>query len=73
MCNLHKKLERLTGHAEWLREDNLNNHTTVKKVALLFNENTAETQGAFWWLDMIEWEVGNVPEGATMRWRAQFC
>ena len=73
MCNLHKKLERSTGHAEWLREDNLNNHTIVKKVALLFNENTAETQGAFWWLDMIEWEVGNVPKGATMRWRAQFC
>ena len=72
MCSLHKKLERLTGYVELLRENNLNNNTVVKKVALLFNENTAKTQRAFWWANILEWEVGNVPEGATLRWRVQF-
>ena len=31
MCTLHKKLERLTNYADWLRENNLN-YDVVKKI-----------------------------------------
>ena len=73
MCIWHQKLERLTGYVEYLRNNNLNYEVIIKKVALLYNENSAETQQAFWWFDIVEIETGNVPQGATLRWRAQFC
>ena len=72
MCTLHKKLERLTNCADWLRDNNLN-YDVVKKIGLFFNKEVAKTQEAFWWYDIVEWEKEIVPEGATLRWRAQFC
>ena len=72
MCTLHKKLERLTNCADWLRHNNLN-YDVVKKIGLFFNKEVAKTREAFWWYDIVEWEKEIIPEGATLRWRAQFC
>ena len=69
-CTMHFKLNRLEQYAEFVRDKNLNLSKVIKKIAFVFNKDLAQSQEAFWWSDILEWEWADVPPHATMRWRS---
>ena len=69
---LHKKLRKLEDYCEWARDRNLNENQIIKTVALVFNSSSRFNE-VFWWINLIEWEIIDVPDDAAMRRRAQFC
>ena len=73
ICNLHQKLNKLEYYTEWLRHKNFTDkNEIVKTVALVFNK-ASEREEVFWWINLIEWEITEVPENATWSWQARFC
>ena len=72
MCNMHFKLERMEQFVEHVRDKNLNFHKVIKQLAFFYNEDVAQTQEAFWWSAIVEWEWADVPPNATLRLRASF-
>ena len=71
-CSLHSKLGRLEFYAKCNQQQNLNEDKIVKKLAIAFDKDVAQNKEAFWWTDIFEVEVADVPPNATLRWRAQF-
>ena len=72
ICELHKKLRKFEDYCECVRDKNLTDNEIVKTVALVFNKSS-EHEEVFWWINLIEWEVIEVPEDATWSWGARFC
>ena len=70
ICELHKKLRHLDDYTNWLRDGNLTHKNET--VVSVFN-NQSKYNEVFWWINLIEWETIEVPENATINWRARFC
>ena len=71
-CTLHFKLRRLEQYAEFARDKNLNFNKVIKKIAFVYDKDFAQSQGAFWWNNILEWEWTDVPPNATIRWRSSY-
>ena len=71
-CSMHFKLKRLEMYKSFVLEKNLNENKIFKKIAFHFNKDVAQSQEAFWWTDILEWELVDVPPGAAMRWRSHY-
>ena len=72
ICDLHKQLNKLEDYCEWVRDKNLSDNEIVKTVALVFNKSLVFKE-VFWWNNLIEWEVIEVPDDATWSWQARVC
>ena len=66
-CSMHFKLKRLEMYKSFVLEKNQSQKKSIKKIAFHFNKDVAQSQEAFWWTDILEWEWADVPPGATMR------
>ena len=66
-CSMHFKLKRLEMYKSFVLEKNLNENKIIKEIACHFNKDVAQSQEAFWWTDILEWEWADVPPGAKMR------
>ena len=71
-CSLHSKLGCLEFYAKCTRQHSLNEDKIVKKLAIAFDKDVAQTKEAFWWTDIFEVEIADVLPDANVRWRAQF-
>ena len=69
---LRFKLRRLEQYAEFARDKNLNFNKVIKKIAFVYDKDFAQSQGAFWWNDILEWEWTDVSPNATIRWRSSY-
>ena len=69
---MHKQLNKLEDYCEWVRDKNLSDNEIVKTVALVFNKSLVFKE-VFWWNNLIEWEVIEVPDDATWSWQARVC
>ena len=69
---MHKQLNKLEDYCEWVRDKNLSDNEIVKTVALVFNKPLVFKE-VFWWNNLIEWEVIEVPDDATWSWQARVC
>ena len=70
-CSMHFKLKRLEMYKSFVLKKNLNENKIIKKIAFHFNKDVAQSEEAFWWTDILEWEWADVPPGA-MRWRSHY-
>ena len=72
-CELHKKLQKRTDYVEWVRDKNLNcKYEIIKTIALVYSSNMFKEK-AFWWINIIEWEVISPPEDAFHKMEISFC
>ena len=67
-CTLHFKLNKLEQYTEFARDKNLNFNKAIKKIVFVFEKDFAQSQEAFWWSHIIEWEWADVPPNATISW-----
>ena len=72
MCELHRKLKKMTDYVEWVRDKNLNcKYEVIKTIGVVFSSNSYKEK-AFWWINIIEWEVIEPPKEDSIRWRSHF-
>ena len=67
-CTLHFKLNKLEQYTEFARDKNVNFNKAIKKIVFVFEKDFAQSQEAFWWSHIIEWEWADVPPNATISW-----
>ena len=52
-CTLHFKLRRLEQYGEFVHDRNLNFNKDIKKIAFVYDKDFAQSQGVFWWNNMM--------------------
>ena len=71
-CDLHKKLRDMTDYVECVRHKNLNcKYEIIKTTGVVYSSNSYKEK-AFWWINIIEWEVIAPPDDASIRRRSNF-